>query len=124
MTSSGWRNEAQASQGGVGLLLGKRARKALLKVSSVHPRVLVAEFNGNPKSTVVVVYSPTNCATEEEVEEFYEVLGNTLQSIPAHNFLTVLGDFNARLGPEDAPYTYHESTNRNGRHLADYAHRA
>ncbi|KAJ8403068.1 hypothetical protein AAFF_G00359840 [Aldrovandia affinis] len=28
------------------------------------------------------------------------------------------GDFNARLGPEDAPFTYHTNTNRNGEHLA------
>ena len=30
VTSSGWRNEAQASQGGVRLLLDRKARKALL----------------------------------------------------------------------------------------------
>ena len=119
ITSSGWRNEVQASQGGVGLLLGRSARKSLLKATKVHPRVLVAEFDGNPKCTVIVIYSPTNSAPEEEVEEFYNVLKGTIQDIPAHNFVAVIGDFNARLGPDDARYTYHESTNRNGTHLAD-----
>ena len=44
------------------------------------------------------------------------MLGNGIQRKPAQNFLIVLGDFNARLGPEDAPHIYHSSTNRNGSH--------
>ena len=51
---------------------------------------------------------------------FYNILGDTIQRKPAHNFLIVLGDFNARLGPEDALHTYHSSTNRNGSHLVDF----
>ena len=101
-------------------MLGSKARKALFKVNKVHPRILVAEFAGNPKSTVMAVYSPTNCASENEVEEFYHILGDAIQRKPAHNFLIVLGDFNARLGPEDALHTYHSSTNRNGSHLVDF----
>lgn len=107
------------SQGGVGLLPGKNAWKGLLKATKVHPRVLVAEFDGNPKCTVIVVYSPTNSAPEEAVEEFYNILRSILQNVPDHNFVAVLGDFNARLETEHARYTYHESTNRNGTHLAE-----
>ena len=119
VTSSGWRNQIQASQGGVGLLLGPTARKALLKVKSIDKRILVAEFDGNPKTTVIVVYSPTNCASEDDVEKFYESLRNTISDIPAHNFLMVMGDFNARLGSDHAPYSFHEETNRNGRYMAE-----
>ena len=82
-----------------------KARKALLKVNKVHPKILVAEFAGNSKSTVIAVYSPTNCAPENEVEEFYNILGDAIQRKSAHVFLIVLGDFNTRLGPEDALYT-------------------
>lgn len=117
--SSGWRNESQASQGGVGLLIGRRAKKALLDVKRISARVLRADFDGNPRTTVLVAYSPTNCAEESDVEEFYRTLRNTLQDIPAHNFLNVLADFNARIGPEVAPHTYHDLTNRNGEYLAD-----
>ena len=35
-----------------------------------------------------------------------------MQDTPAHNFLVILGNCNARLGPEDA-------TNRNSKYLAD-----
>ena len=119
ITSSGWRNSAQASQGGVGLLLGPKARKSLLKVRSISSRVLIAEFDGSPKTSVIVVYSPTNCADEDTVKEFYDTLRNTISDVPAHNFLVVIGDFNARLGPEQVPFTYHDSTNRNGNYMTE-----
>ena len=79
---------------------------------------MTAEFDGNPKTTVIVVYAPTNCADEVEVEEFYNDLRDTLQDVPAHNFLACIGDFNARLGPDEVPFTYHDVTNRNGKYLA------
>ena len=117
--SSAWRNEAQASQGGVGVLIGAKGRKALLDAKRISPRILRVEFDGNPKTTVIVIYSPTNCADENDVEKFYSDLRSTLQDVPAHNFLTILGDFNARLGPDVAAYTIYEATNRNGSYLTD-----
>jgi len=71
ITSSGRRNNVQASQGGVGLLLDQKSRRALLKVRSVNKRIMIADFDSNPnKTTIVVIYSPTNAAEEEAVEEF------------------------------------------------------
>ena len=40
-------------------------------------------------------------------------------AVMSNNFLIVLGNFNARLGPEYALHTYH-SSNRNGSHLVDF----
>ena len=117
ITASAWRNEAQAATGGVGLMLGSRARKALRRVYHHTDRILIAEFSSNPVTTVMVVYSPTNVAPPEEVERFYEDLSTAVRGVPAHNFLAILGDFNARIGPEDAPFPYHDSTNRNGTYL-------
>ena len=119
ITSSAWRNQSQAAVGGVGLLLSPKARKSLRTAKSVTERILVAEFDSNPVTTVIVIYSPTNVSPNEEAEEFYGKLGEVVRSIPAHNFLAVLGDFNARLGPEDSKFTYHSETNRNGEFLAD-----
>ena len=117
--SSAWRNQSQAANGGIGLLLGKKAKKALLDVKRISDRILRAEFDGNPRTTILVAYSPTNTAEESVVEEFYKTLRSTLQDIPAHNFLGVLADFNARIGPEIAPHVFHDSTNRNGSFLGD-----
>ena len=52
------------------------------------------------------------------------------ENIPAHNFVTVAGDFNTKLGPEDVKFTSPSTsstdkappkTNRNGEKLLDYA---
>ena len=64
------------------------------------------------------VYSPTNTTSEKVVEKFYEKLYAVIHSVPAHNFLVILGDFKARLGPEHTPFTFHSETNRNGEHLS------
>ncbi|KAJ4927630.1 hypothetical protein JOQ06_015437 [Pogonophryne albipinna] len=87
------------------------------RVLSDHSTPSDALMHCNPVTTVIVVYSPTNVAPSEEVEKFYEDLATAVRDVPAHNFLAILGDFNARLGPEDAPYPYHDSTNRNGAYL-------
>ena len=41
ITSSAWRNEAQAETGSVGLMLGSRARKALRRVYQHTDRILI-----------------------------------------------------------------------------------
>ena len=74
ITSSAWRNDAQAATGGVGLMVSPRARKALRRVHSHTNRILSADFEGNPVTTVMSVYSPTNVAPIEEVEKFYDDL--------------------------------------------------
>ena len=121
ITSSAWRNEAQAATGGVGLLVSKRAAKLLSNVKSFGKRVLSATFQGNPATTVIVAYSPTNTSPMEDVERFYEELRAAVDSVPKHSFLTITGDFNARLGGSDALHPYHEITNRNGEFLAEFA---
>ena len=119
VTSSAWRNEAQASVGGVGLMLSPKARKALRKVTPITNRILVAEFDSNPVTTVIVIYAPTNVSPENVSEEFYEEFGGVIRDIPRHNFMFIVGDYNARLGPEDALFTFHNETNRNGKLLVD-----
>lgn len=74
VTSSAWRNEAQASQGGVGLLLSHRAKSALRSVESISKRILIAEFESNPVTTVIVIYAPTNVASTDEAGEYYNDL--------------------------------------------------
>ncbi len=86
------------------MLLSRRARSALQSVNSVSPRILVAEFDGNPITTVIVVFSPHNSSDEAEVEQLYGDLRAMIGQVPLHNFLAVLGNFN---GPEDIRFTYH-----------------
>ena len=53
------------------------------------------------------------------MKSFYSDLKSVLESVPKHNLLAVLGDFNAKLGPDDQKFTYNTTTNRNGEFLSD-----
>ena len=79
----------------------------------------MASFQSNPTTTILSAYSPTSDATEEVMQNFYESLSDVIQSVPAHNFLAVLGDFNGRFGTDNVPHSYHQKTNSNGQHLID-----
>ena len=119
ITTSSWKNSANASVGGVGFLLSTKAQESLSKIEKVNSRIIVAEFNSNPVTTIISCYSPTNCSLEEEVDEFYNKLRSVCENTSPHNLLLLCGDFNAKLGPMDAHFTYHDDTNRNGEKLAD-----
>ena len=117
LTTSAWRNAAGASNGGVGIILTKKAHDVVTELHSVSPRIFGVTLDGNPRCTAFSVYSPTECASDNDAEEFHNELRATIASIPAHNLVAVGGDFNARMGKEDdndKGWYYHEKTNRNG----------
>ncbi|XP_072016984.1 uncharacterized protein [Amphiura filiformis] len=103
ITASAYRNKIGASIGGVGILLSSSAKRAMLS------------------TTIITTYSPTNVSDEEDVEEHYKQLNAATKSVPAHNVLIIAGDFNARIGLDDAKFAYHQNTNRNGDFLLEFA---
>ena len=92
------------AQGGVGILVNNNAAKSLSKVEPRSNRILIIPFTGNPKTTVIVTYSPTNVATDKDIQQYYESLRRAIKSVPAHNFLIM-----------------HTATNRNGKLLHELA---
>ena len=76
----------------MGLLLSPRARRALREVHYHSERILIAEFDSNPVTTVLVAYSPTNVSQVEDVELFYEQLTAAVRGVPAQ-LLGHLGRF-------------------------------
>ena len=60
ITASARRNTAQAAGGGVGLLLNCAAEKMLSDITWISERVTKATFAGNPGSTIIIAYCPTN----------------------------------------------------------------
>ena len=120
VTSSSTKNSSNSSVGGVGFLLSPRACDNLLGIESISPRIMILTLRGNPKTTVICVYSPHNSSSEEDIVEFYNTLRTTVEQVPLHNLLIVTGDLNAKLGPDDARFTYNTRTNRNGDHLVDF----
>ena len=109
ITTSAWKNDQGASTGGI--LLNKRSINSLCEVISHSERILISTFHGNPATSIIIIYSPTN-SSEDEVRR-------AIETIPQHNVLIIIGDFNARIGKDDGNFTYHQETNKNGVLLID-----
>ena len=118
-TVSAWRNQVQAANGGVGIIISKEASKSLINIKRVTNRIMIDNFQSNQVLTTIVTYAP--CEYEDEVVKntFYEQLRTTIEQVSFHNCLIILSDMNARMGPEDVKYTYNTSTNNNGIRLIE-----
>ena len=82
----------------------------------------MATFEGNPTTTVIVAYSPTNTTgSEEKVELFYQELREATKATPKHNMLITLEDFNAHIDKDSAQHSFQEQSTRNGEYLLEFA---
>ncbi|ESO05752.1 hypothetical protein HELRODRAFT_77491, partial [Helobdella robusta] len=87
---------------GVGMILGKKARRALTEYNPVNDRLMYARFKGYPRDIIVIVaYAPATNHSDDEVETFYEQLEQTLKTLPKKNVKIVVGDWNAKIGSDN-----------------------
>jgi exonuclease III len=119
VTTSAWRSANNASSGGVGFLFSDRIMKVLSDIKPINNRILQVNISGNPCTSIVVNYAPVE--GDDAAEEHFQKLSDIVNGIPKHNLVIELGDFNAHLGEEHARYTYHQSTNTNGKFLLEHA---
>ncbi|KAI0225830.1 hypothetical protein LSAT2_023399, partial [Lamellibrachia satsuma] len=74
-------------------------------------------------ATVISAYAPTMTNPGQAKEEFYELLGQTLQKIPSTDKVIILGDFNARVGDDSTSWPIalrkfgRDKSNSNGEQL-------
>ena len=92
ITISAWRN----NNGGVGLVVNGFAEKALAEVIPINERIITVTFNGNPSTTVIINYTPTEGS--KAAEEHYEKLTNASNKNTKHHVIIEYGDFNAQSG--------------------------
>ena len=73
-------------------------------MQSQNDRMISVRFQGKPFNiTVIQVYAPTNNAEEAEVERFYEDLHDLLELTPKKHVLSIIGDWNAKVGSQETP---------------------
>ena len=53
--------------------------------------------------TVIQVYAPTSNAEEAEIEWFYEDLQDLLELTAQKDVLSIIGDWNAKVGSQEIP---------------------
>src|SRR6218665_1443378 len=123
-----WSGEEKDHQRGVVFLLNSRARLALLGYKPVNSRIIAARFNGQPLNlSVIQIHAPTADSTEEEIEEFYENLENTLTELPRKDIKIISGDWNAKIGTDNTGWEHimvkhgYGTRNERGERLLEFA---
>ena len=97
------------------MILSPHATKSLNSIEKLTSRILVATFHRNPEATLILCYSPTNIADEQEVVNFYDDLTSLVNSFPKRNVLIIGGDLNAQIEQSiHHKFTCHHTSNRNG----------
>ena len=73
----------------------------------VSDRIITARFKTFARNiTIVQVYAPTNNATSEEKESFYDQLSTTLDKIRKGDIKIVMGDLNAKVGSDNTNFEH------------------
>ena len=124
ITSSAWRNSNNASVGGIGIMVDRSSENVITEIKKWNERILIVNFNGNPITTIIIHYYP--CEGRNDAAEHYYQLTQATATIPKHNVLLTVGDFNAHIGSHDTDnkFTFHQSINTNGKLAIDYAEEA
>ena len=76
ITGSAWKNSVNAATGGIGILINNTSFNYLVNVTLVSKRIMIVNFNGNPLTSIIVCYSPTNVSDPMEIENFYDILNS------------------------------------------------
>ena len=80
-------------------MVKKRVRNAVLGCNLVNDRMISARFQGKPFNIKVIqAYAPNSNAEEAEVERFYEDLQDLLELTHKRDVLSIIGDWNAKVG--------------------------
>ena len=89
---------------GVAIIVNKRIWNSVLGWNLKNDRMISVNFQGEPFNTMVIqVYALTSNAEEAEVEWFCGNLQDLLQLTPKKDILFIIGDWNAKVGSQEAP---------------------
>lgn len=102
---SGNEDENADHYAGVGILLSRAAKQALIEWKPINERFLTARFNCKVrKISVIVCYAPIEKTEEATKDRFYGLLDDILKKTKKQDIKILLGDVNAQLGPDNSGY--------------------
>ena len=120
--------DEKVHEGGVAIMMSKRAERALMEWTLVRERIITARFYSRFRRLLVIqVYAPHNEREEEEKDHFYEELLQTIYGCKRNDIVVVMGDFNAKVGGDNGGYEScigrHGMGNKNdnGERLCDFS---
>lgn len=85
---------------GVGFIVSKGVKDCVVGYVPQSSRVMLLQLNTRPIRTnlIQVYYAPTSDSSEAECEKFYKDIETVLKLVKKHEFILVIGDFNAKVG--------------------------
>ncbi|KAI8514967.1 hypothetical protein Bbelb_075580 [Branchiostoma belcheri] len=96
---SGFPEEHPTHARGVGILMSKKCAQSLKEWEPISERIIMARFTSRCQDTTVIqAYAPTNEASDEEKESFYDQLQATMAKRKKRDITILMGDMNAKVG--------------------------
>lgn len=74
-----------------------QSKQCTCRCQTSEQRIIIAKFNGNPETIVIVQYSLREC-TDNAIKHFST--SDVIKQAPKYNFLKLIADFNAHIGCE------------------------
>ena len=97
--------DEELHEGGVAIMMSQQVVKSLMEWTPINKRIITARFYTRyRRMTVIQVYAPHNEREDEEKEQFYQELQETLDGCNKNDILIVMGDFNAKAGSDNNGY--------------------
>ena len=85
--------------GGVAFFVQKKFCPSVESYKCINNRIMTLRMNSHPFClTIVCIYAPTSTSSEEEAADFYKSLQEAVDATPKNDILTIMGDFNAKIG--------------------------
>lgn len=83
---------------GVGFILNAASAHALIGWEPVNERIITARFQTKHfKMTAIQIYAPTEDASEQDKDKFYEQVQDIIDKTPRRDIKILLGDMNAQI---------------------------
>ena len=109
------------------IMMSKNSAKSLIDWTPVSERIISARyFSNHVKMTLINAYAPTNDASDDVKDQFYQSLTEIVQRTPRHDMLVITGDLNAKVGNNPSQYENVMGRhglgvmNENGERLCDF----
>lgn len=89
---------------GVAFLVNKEYKNFVIGCQPVSSRIMKIRIRATPLNlTIIQVYAPTTDYDDDQIEEFYQQLQQTIDKVHKKDILIVQGDWNARIGLDALP---------------------
>ena len=86
-------------QKGVAFIANQLIAKRVLGYNPINDRMMSFRLQAKPINlTIIKVYAPTSTANDDDIDEFYTQLQDTLDKASKRDIVMLMGDFNAKIG--------------------------